>query len=385
MFPLWYLLPARVRSVIKAWRNPPIYPSILQIEPTNRCNLRCIMCPHGCNKIDTYYDLSLDAFKKIVSEVYDCGNLKGVHIQGLGEPLLYKHLIEAIQFCKERNLETYFNTNLTLMTEEIAEQLVDLQHDRIAVSVDTVDKDLYLWLRPGAKNHCLDRVLENLKKLSEIRKKKNSKYPIIAVYAILLKSTVDQIPEMASVYQEAGADMLCFQHLITGGIPKETTLPNGNLLVDECAIFLPDDEKKKILETIKLLNTDQFHVIPPHDFELLEIKRIIQKGILTCFDLWEKPTILSNGVLYVCCYSLGYKAFEAGNIYKSDFKSIWFSKTYEIFRKQHVIGKLNKICANCGQLYQVFQTSGCLYYKKNKKQINYYPIPFVGTRSYSLS
>ena len=96
----WYFLPARLRSIISAWINAPVFPTILQIEPTNRCNLKCIMCPHGCNKISEYKDLSFPLLKKIIEDIYDYKYLKGVHIQGLGEPLLYPDLLNAIEFCK---------------------------------------------------------------------------------------------------------------------------------------------------------------------------------------------------------------------------------------------------------------------------------------------
>lgn len=36
-------LPGRVKAIVRAWTNPPVYPTFLQIEPTQRCNLKCLM------------------------------------------------------------------------------------------------------------------------------------------------------------------------------------------------------------------------------------------------------------------------------------------------------------------------------------------------------
>lgn len=378
---MWYLLPAKVRSIIRAWFNPTIYPTVIQIEPTNRCNLKCIMCPHGCEKITEYHDLDIDKFKKIVDEINQYGFLKGVHIQGLGEPLLYKHIIEAIKFCKERDLETYFNTNLTLLTREMAEELVEIQHNKIAVSIDTVEPEAYLWIRPGGRTHTLERVLNNIRMLADIKKKKNSKYPIIAVHAILFKSTINEIPKMVKVLKESGAEMLCFQHLIPEGIPEEKKFLNGKKLVDECAMGLSLEDKRKLLTEIESLVSPEFNIIPPHDFEWLTDKLPAPEGVVTCLDLWEKPTILSNGDLMPCCYTLGYKQFLMGNIYEQGFKEIWFGEKYRNLRWQHVSGRLNEVCAKCSQLYQVFQPSVKLYIKGEVKKHRFYPNPFFGNRN----
>ncbi len=380
----WYSLPAVVRSIVSAWINSPVFPTILQIEPTNRCNLKCIMCPHGCNKISEYNDLEFPVMKKIIEEIYGYKYLKGVHIQGLGEPLLYPELVDAIAFCKEKNLETYFNSNLTILNEEVAEKLVELKHDKIAVSIESVDPELYLWIRPGSKNHSLQRVLNNIKMLADIKKKHNSQYPVIAVHSILFKSMIKHIPEMVKVLKDVGVNMLCFQHLITIGLPEDKVFPDGTLIEKECALDLPLEKKKEILNLIRSSNSPDFSVVPPHDFEFLDEVLPPPEGILTCFDLWEKPTILANGDFMPCCYTLGYHQFLMGNIYESDFKSIWFNDKYKELRWQHVSGRLNEVCAKCSQLYQVAHPSTKVFFEGKIDKFNFYPNTFLGTQKYSF-
>ncbi|MCX8064778.1 MAG: radical SAM protein [Candidatus Hydrogenedentes bacterium] len=378
---MWYLLPARMRSIIKALFNPTIYPTVLQIEPTNRCNLKCIMCPHGCEKMTEYHDLEITRFKEIVDEIYKYGFLRGVHIQGLGEPLLYRNLIEAIGHCKKRNLETYFNTNLTILTRDLAEELVEIQHNKIAVSLDTVSSNTYKWIRRGGKAYDLERVLNNMKMLAEVKREKNSKYPIIAVHAILFRSTIEEIPDMAKVLKEHGAEMLCYQHLITEGIPEQKKTPDGRRLIDECVTKLSLEEKKEILSIMRSFSSQEFEIVPPHDFEWLDKTLPPLEGILTCLDLWERPTILANGDFMPCCYALGYKHLHMGNIYRDSFIDIWLSKRYRNLRWQHISGRLNEVCANCSQLYQVFQPSVKLYLSGELKRYRFYPNPFFGNRS----
>lgn len=380
----WYFLPAQFRSVISAWINSPVFPTILQIEPTNRCNLKCIMCFHDYNRIVEHYDLNISTFTKIIEDIYKHKNLKGVHIQGLGEPLLYPKLIEAIQFCKEKNLETYFNTNLTILSDDMAEKLVKLQHDKIAVSIDTIDPELYLWIRPGSKNHSLARVLNNINKLNEFKRKYKSEKPEVAVYAIILKSTLHQIPEMVKILKEYGASKLCFQQLIDRCIPETIRLPNGTKIIENSIKNLSNNEKKVILESIRKLSTPEFEVVPPHDLEFFDNHISPPKGMRTCFDLWEKPTISANGDFMPCCYTLNFHQFYMGNIYETDFESIWFNDRYKELRWQHVSGKLNPVCANCSQLYQVTHPSSKLFFEGKIDKFQFYPNTFLGTQKYSF-
>jgi len=48
------------------------YPYMLQIEPTNRCNLQCPLCPAGTNRLERERrDLTLDEFKTIIDDMED--------------------------------------------------------------------------------------------------------------------------------------------------------------------------------------------------------------------------------------------------------------------------------------------------------------------------
>ncbi len=120
-------------------------PSILYLEVTNKCNANCLFCARN----DTHKPLmhmDFDLFKSIVDAA---PYTTQVHTQGFGEPLLYPHLIEAIQYCKDRKKRVVFYTNASLLDEEMAIDLLETKVDQIRFSVDEITAKLYESLRRG--------------------------------------------------------------------------------------------------------------------------------------------------------------------------------------------------------------------------------------------
>lgn len=92
----------------------------LHIEIANECNERCLHCyiPHEL-KTKTI-DSSL--FFKIVEEGRDL-NILNITLSG-GEPLLHKDFVGFLKRCRELDLSVNVLTNLTLLTDEIIEEMV---------------------------------------------------------------------------------------------------------------------------------------------------------------------------------------------------------------------------------------------------------------------
>jgi radical SAM protein with 4Fe4S-binding SPASM domain len=91
----------------------------LHIEITSKCNERCIHCyiPHE-NKIHT---MSSSLFYDIL---YQCKEMNVLHLTlSGGEPLLHKEFIPFIKKCNEYNFSVNILTNLTLLTNEIVDEM----------------------------------------------------------------------------------------------------------------------------------------------------------------------------------------------------------------------------------------------------------------------
>ncbi len=91
-----------------------VRPGSLQIEVTNACNFRCLMCPfHGPEKASdrTVGFIEPEDYRKVVKEFRDFGG-SFVIPQGAGESFLHPSFPELLEFTKKNmNLAIGFNTN----------------------------------------------------------------------------------------------------------------------------------------------------------------------------------------------------------------------------------------------------------------------------------
>ncbi len=110
---------------------------LVQIQPTLRCNLRCLHC-YSESGPQRHEELQLSSLKDFLIEARQLG-YSYVGISG-GEPLLWQNLEEFLDFAKSSGFSTSLSTNGTMLTRERAEKLRDLV-GVVAVSVDGPPED----------------------------------------------------------------------------------------------------------------------------------------------------------------------------------------------------------------------------------------------------
>lgn len=164
-----------LRMSLSYWRKKTklrYLPIRLWIEPTNICNLKCVMCPQSTDtsKRKGYMDFSL--FKKIIDEakrfIYDA------NLHHTGESLLHPQIFEMIRYAKSSGIYTRLHTNATLLTEEKSQRLIDSGLDFIAFSFDGYDRETYEKIRIGAN---FDNTLQNIKGFLSLKQSLSQKTP----------------------------------------------------------------------------------------------------------------------------------------------------------------------------------------------------------------
>lgn len=120
----------------------------LRVSITDRCNYRCVYCRDGNGGI-RFSELSMEEHLRLI-RVFASLGIEKVRITG-GEPLLQRFLPEMIRRLRElrrsfgavgRPLDLAVTTNGHLLAE-LAGRLLDAGLNRITVSMDAVDPDVF--------------------------------------------------------------------------------------------------------------------------------------------------------------------------------------------------------------------------------------------------
>lgn len=158
----------------------PKSPEILQIEPTNHCNLGCTMCPRSTmSRKLGYMDIML--WEKIILEWSGGKNkLNGTHLvfntpftlQNLngtikmfymGEPLLHPKFDSLIKIAKINGCRIGIQTNGVLLKKpEIRERLLKSGLDEISISLDGIDQSSYNNVRKGSNWSVIQNSIKQL-------------------------------------------------------------------------------------------------------------------------------------------------------------------------------------------------------------------------------
>lgn len=129
------------KKAIADLRNMKNHPIVLHVMPTEVCNLRCIFCSvsqRGENG-KLYPDLKINQIKKVVRNFKKMG-LKAVILSGGGEPTLYPHINELLEFLYKEKLEIGLISNGVSLKKIKPKNLHYLTWIRISInSLDYLD------------------------------------------------------------------------------------------------------------------------------------------------------------------------------------------------------------------------------------------------------
>ena len=140
--------------------------NLIQIRGVSGCNLSCIFCsvdegPYSrTRKLD--YVVDVDYLMKWFDEV---AKIKGkgleAHLDGQGEPLIYPFRVELVQALSEHpNVSVIsMQSNGTLLTDKLVEELAEAGLDRINLSLHSLDPEKAKMLM-GRKDYDLEHVLD---------------------------------------------------------------------------------------------------------------------------------------------------------------------------------------------------------------------------------
>jgi MoaA/NifB/PqqE/SkfB family radical SAM enzyme len=124
------------------------FPNMIHIEPTNHCNLGCIMCPQPREMQRVKGMMNFDLYKSIIDELKDTP-AEFVYLHQFGESLLHKKITDMVDYASENGLQVGMSTNGTLLNEKISERILNSKLDFLTLSLDGATEESYDKIRPG--------------------------------------------------------------------------------------------------------------------------------------------------------------------------------------------------------------------------------------------
>jgi len=171
------------KKIKKYFQNKNVDPITLEIDPSNACNHSCPFCISGHIHLSKFkgtkfFDRRIMKKEVLMGLVKDICNMdiQSLSWTGGGEPTQNPNLKEAMQYINENsNIQMGMFTNGTLLERfDLFETIVETL-TWIRVSIDAGNSKTYNQLRATNEKNNFDVMLNNVKKLIQTKKKKNSK------------------------------------------------------------------------------------------------------------------------------------------------------------------------------------------------------------------
>ncbi|MBI2236394.1 MAG: radical SAM protein [Magnetospirillum sp.] len=124
----------------------PAFPRMLDIELTNTCNFRCLMCPTGNFSQKRAKGFMADeTYHRLLDECAQHG--AAIRFIRWGEPLTHPRVVDYIRAAHDKGVLTHVNTNGSKLDETMMEALIAIPLDALKFSFQGVDRKSYGEMR----------------------------------------------------------------------------------------------------------------------------------------------------------------------------------------------------------------------------------------------
>ena len=305
--------------------NSKYRPEFVRLDLCTACQLNCVDCfmrKVNYGVIGSGY-VKYEQFKSFIDKN---PFVKKIEISNLGEVFLNPDLLKILKYAYEKGVTlcAYNGVNFNNVSDEVLEGLVKYKFEGLSLSIDGASNETYSKYR---RNGNFDKVIENVKKINEYKKKYNSFVPHL-LWAYIIFPYNCEISEIQKAKKMA----------------KELNMTI--VFKKDWGGFVPEN----IVEVEKETNLS---------YNVAAITNQSSKRWLPCKQLFRKPQFTWNGKLLGCC--INYQEPFNLNVFDLGIENVLKSKIVKRSRKM-LMGKLKEPNSPCFR---------CLYYKKMVEENNF--------------
>jgi len=287
---------ARVQAQMRTGRTLNVgYPYEIIIDPNNRCNLRCPLCPTGQRRAERPPgEMPLLDFRRLLDEMGPY--LFKIRFYNWGEPLLYGSIHHMVSMARERNVGTQISSNLSFpMAPGDADRLIRSGLEKLKVSLDGTTPETYRIYRRGGD---FQQVVENVEQLARRKKALGSRTPVIEIQFLVMRHNEHEVSALDSMRARIGAN-------------RARTSP---VVIN----ILDPEQRRAWLPANSALSR--------YDHQRLEDR--IFRSDPGCRWPWTSAVVNWDGTVSPCCVFEGPKT-EMGNAFDpGGFRAVWNGPAY---------------------------------------------------------
>lgn len=289
-------------------KNPTkvFMPASADIDLTNICDQDCYYCNSAnfrrehptqktyedyislLDKLGTWREHSPDSF----------GTLHTITFTGGGEPTLFKRFEQVI----EHSIDLGFLTSLTTNASRIHKLVENVDHDKIkkmswiGVDVDAGSKDLYETIRVSKNRSMFDRVMKNIRMLTEIDANVDIKI-LLGEY----NSNDQALQDIFAMAKDLNVRQIYFRPVLSNGasFPIRDYVPRLDQLSEQYQVKAMYNTRKDVPRTYN-----------------------------RCHQMLQFPMFSVDGKIYICCENKGNPRFDIGRWDEGDFRDLWMAERH---------------------------------------------------------
>ena len=300
-------------------------PCVFNVETTNYCNMRCIMCPRTTlmtrknvwiddqlfesvlDQITPHDPDALAAFWDFVGETYNITARtqtedgfyffmasRCLTLHGYGEPLLDKFIVKRVGMCTERNIPTYFSCVPANIDLDQIEGLMENGLSVLKFSVDALEDSKAKEIRGGRND--FEESFQSILKVIKLRDRLGSDTKIVVTLIALGEANEDL--RMQEEFMQLFSRYDVFN-------------------------YVKSQDNRWYFEREENLENKSHYVREYCEFP------------------WSSLTVMANGEVVPCTQDFDTE-MSFGNVADHSLQEIWNSEKYEEFRRCHLTGDFPK-------------------------------------------
>lgn len=312
------------------------YPFVFNLETTNYCNMRCVMCPRTSlmtrkeqwiddddyrtvlDQIRPHDPEALQAFWGFVGQRYGIApdardenhfyfhiSSKYLTLHGYGEPLLDRKIVEHVAICSERGVPTYFSCVPANIDVEKIVKLMEAGLGVLKFSMDALDDEGQKRIR-GKHNDFTQSYDKILQVLAE---KRRLGLETVIVLTLISMGTDDAAREMEKAFIAMWADKEVYSYVKS----------------QDNRWYFEDDEA---------------------------VENASHYAQQYCEYPWTSLSVMADGEVVPCTQDYN-SELSLGNVREASLETIWNGEKYRQFREWHVTGAFpegHKCAERCDQI-----------------------------------